>query len=452
MANILVVDDDRSVAETVARLLHVGGHAVAMVGDGGAAVAHHQATPVDLVVLDLMLPGLSGEETFARLRAHGTPPAVVFLTGHGTIRSAVAAVKAGADNYLTKPFENEALELAVAQALERRGLRQRVATLEADLAARDAFPDLLGRSPVLMAVIRDLAKFARTGVSVLIVGETGTGKEHAARGLHRASERAQGPWVPVNCGAIATSVAESLLFGHQRGAFTDAKEDRSGYFEQAGGGTIFLDEIGDLAPELQVKFLRVLQEGEVTRLGATRARPIDTRVIAATNRPLLDEVRSGRFREDLYYRLAVATVTMPPLRERPEDIPLLATALLDRANVECRTHADGLTPSALRLLQAHRWPGNIRELWNAMRHAAALAEAGPIDVVHLPREVQAVDAAASSDDTLHATLAATEIDAIRAALARHAGNRTAAAASLGISRQTLHAKLKALADAGQPID
>jgi DNA-binding NtrC family response regulator len=361
-------------------------------------------------------------------------------------------VKAGADNYITKPFENEALELAVSQALERRGLRRQLAALEATLEAREAFPDLLGRSASLLTVIRDLTKFARSGVPVLLIGETGTGKEHAARGLHRASARAAGPWVPVNCGAITASVAESLLFGHVRGAFTDAKEDRPGYFEQADGGTLFLDEVGDLVPELQVKFLRVLQESEVTRIGATRARSVDVQVIAATNRPLWNDVQQGRFREDLYYRLAVASVTMPPLRERPEDIPLLTMHLLDRANAVCRTAVTGLTPAALARLQAHRWPGNVRELSNAMRHAVALAEAGLIDEVHLPNTIRAAEVVPPAPETLRATLAATEADLIRAVLARHGGNRTAAAVSLGITRQTLHAKLKSLADAGQPIE
>jgi DNA-binding NtrC family response regulator len=295
MTRVLVVDDDVNVAASVATLLRARGYETSVANDGTTAIAHHERSPVDAVVLDVQMPGLTGHQTFERLKATEPRPAVVFLTAHASIPDAVAAMRAGADNYIEKPFDNDALALAVERALERRQLQVRVGWLEGQLAATAAFPSLIGRSAALQKAIGRLAKVAPTAASVLIVGETGTGKEHAARGLHELSRR-PGRLVAVNCGGLPATLFEAAFFGHVRGAFTDAKGDHAGYFAQAHLGTLFLDEIGELPLDLQAKLLRALESGEVTPLGGTTPITCDVRVVAATNCDLVAESQVARRR------------------------------------------------------------------------------------------------------------------------------------------------------------
>jgi DNA-binding NtrC family response regulator len=323
MASILIVDDEPRVREALTLLLKREGYLVEAADSGEAAERLITTARFDAVVLDLWLPGMDGVQTFERLRRHDPDVVTVFLTAHGSIESAVAAMRAGGFDYLTKPFDNASLLLTIRRAVEHRRLCQRVEDLELEVEGRAAFPGIIGRSEPVRRALVLLARAAPTDAAVLLSGESGTGKELAARGVHTHSARAQGPFVPVNCAAIAGSLAESELFGYERGAFTDARTRRVGHFEAADGGTLFLDEVGDLPPDVQAKLLRVLEERKVQRLGSSALVPVDVRIVAATNRDLEADVSAGRFREDLYWRLNQFPIRMPPLRDRPEDLPLL---------------------------------------------------------------------------------------------------------------------------------
>lgn len=455
MSRILVVDDEPNLAEAICLLLKTQGHEVETAANGEDALALCQVGPFDLLVLDIALPGMSGTDVFEQVRILSPSTVTVFITAHGTIRSAVAAIRNGGFDYLTKPFDNDDLVLAVSRALERRQLQERILELEQDLSTRTSFVGIVGKSPAILAALRRLAKVARAEATVLLAGETGTGKELAARSVHRQSRRVQGPFVAINCGAVPPTLAEAELFGHERGAFTDAKSQRQGWFEQAHRGTLFLDEVGDLSLDIQVKLLRVLEEQEVRRIGGDKPIPVDVRVIAATNRALDADVKAGRFREDLYWRLNVVRVEMPPLRERREDLPLLITHLLDRVNAECRTHTTGFSDGALNHLTPYDWPGNVRELSNVLRHGAIMTDGMTIEVKDLPEYL--VDSAAPADTAtmmpplapgetlaqrLDAVMKATEQALVEAALERCRGNQSAAAEALGITRRTLYTKLK----------
>jgi DNA-binding NtrC family response regulator len=343
--------------------------------------------------------------------------------------------------------------LAVTRAIERRGLVARIGELEEDLSARTEFAGIVGRSEPIRAVLRRLARVAASDVTVLITGESGTGKELAAQSVHRASRRGPGPFVPVNCGAIAASLAESELFGHQRGAFTDAKSDHHGRFEQANGGTLFLDEVGDLPLDVQVKLLRALEAGEINRVGSERATSIDVRLIAATNHDLKRDVAEGRFREDLYWRLNVFPVEMPPLRDRVDDLRPLIDYLLDRARaLHCSIRATVVTPAAFMRMRRYPWPGNVRQLANAILYGGLMAgDAAAIDVEHLSPDLLAWESnvGRGSTATLEIAMAEAERRLIEAALDHFGGNRTAAANALGIHERTLYKKLQTLrADSG----
>jgi DNA-binding NtrC family response regulator len=333
----------------------------------------------------------------------------------------------------------------IGRALEYRRLSAKVAELEEDLCARASLIGIVGRSEPIRDLLRKLGRVAASDATVLLYGETGTGKELAARSLHQASPRRNASFVPVNCAAIPKDLAETELFGHVRGAFTDAKLDRVGRFEEADGGTLFLDEIGELSVEVQAKLLRVLQDHRVTRLGSSQHVRVDVRLVAATNRNLEQEVLAGRFRPDLFYRLNVIQLDVPPLRDRREDLPLLVSHLLALANAECRTAVTGFTPAAEALLVQYDWPGNIRELANAIRRAVLLGDGPLIDVDDLPsalgsKNFQTVPTTSPAE--LSAALAVTEKQMLEATLERFKGNRTAAAKALGIDRRTLYTKLK----------
>ena len=456
---ILVVDDERPMQRILEILLRKLGHEVLCAGNGREALALARRQPVDLVLTDLRMPEMDGLALLEALRAEGQDVPVILITAYGTVDSAVRAMKHGASDYIIRPFENETVELAVERALrvhrlehENRFLRQQV----------DAgWHDFVGDSPAMRAVYDAIARAAPTGAAVLITGETGTGKELAAHAIHRASGRS-GLFVPINCAAIPEDMLESELFGHVRGAFTGAQKDRAGKFELADGGTLFLDEITEMPVHLQAKLLRVLQEGTVERLGSNRPRQIDFRLVAATNRDPARAVADGRLREDLYYRLNVLTIELPPLRERGEDIARLAEHFLASKAAGLGRRPPRLSAAARDCLMRYAWPGNVRELENIMERALILstgAEIGPADLPPglcdgataaapaAPGEVAAGDEPALDDEgslDLQARLEAVERATIRTALARTGNNKTRAARLLGISDRTLWYKLKKL--------
>jgi two-component system response regulator FlrC len=439
MARILVVDDEEGLREFVGDALEADGHVTVRVGDGQAAVERLARESFDLVVTDLRMPGpLDGMALLRRLRAEQPETEVVVLTAYGSVETAVEAMRLGAFDYLQKPLGSPAeLRLAAARALERRGL----------LALRDqsrretlALPPLTYGDPVMAPVAEALRKVAGTHSTVLLLGESGTGKEVAARTLHAWSPRAEGPFVAVSCAAVPETLIESELFGHERGAFTGAVAARRGRLELAEGGTLFLDEVGELKPELQVKLLRVLEERRFERLGGTRTLSADVRWIAATHRDLGAMRAAGTFREDLYHRLAVFPVRLPPLRERRQDILPLAGVLLARIAGGLGRPRLELEEGARRRIAGAAWPGNVRELANALERAAILAGGDTIEARHLTVE-PAVSPAPVAPGPVR-TLVELERDALARALAECGGNRRRAAERLGIGLRTLYEKLK----------
>jgi DNA-binding NtrC family response regulator len=437
--HVLVVDDDLTFRLSTAELLRQDGHQVVAAGSSSEALAILAERKFDLILLDLRMPGVDGLGLTEALRKWGEGTPILMISGFGTVDAAVQALQLGADDFLTKPVEPDVLAARVASLLERR---PRAA------AAAGAPRGLIGRSPAMREVFVAIAAVAPAETTVLVTGETGTGKELVARAIHEASPRCGKPFVAVNSAALAPGLVESELFGHIRGAFTGAIRDKQGVFQAAGGGTVFLDEIGDVTPAVQYRLLRVLQEREVTPVGAVRPVPVDVRVIAATNRDLRAEVAAGRFREDLFYRLNVFRIALPPLRDRRADIPLLAEYALERLSGRgLRTERLVCSPLAMRLLQAYAWPGNVRELFSILESAALRAGEGRIDAQHLPVEVRSV--ATEGHDTLMARyrVAAGDEDErarIVAALDAAHGVRARAAEILGMGRTTLWRKLRQL--------
>lgn len=434
-ARLLIVDDDRAFRLSTAALLRSEGYEVELAGDAQEAVQQLRAARYDLMLLDLRMPGIDGIALVEALRLWGESIPVLMISGAGTIDTAVRALHVGADDFLTKPVEPEVLFARVADVLDR----------QPDLTNADVLNHgLVGRSPAIRAVVESIARVAPTDASVLILGETGTGKELVARAVHRTSGRANGPFVAVNCAGLAEGILESELFGHVRGAFTGAMRDRVGLFETASGGSILLDEIGDMSLTLQQRLLRVLQEREVVRVGASRATPVDVRVIASTHRDLGTLVQEGRFREDLLYRLNVFPIAIPPLRERREDIPLLVAHALDRLR-ERVPQAQRLMCSAfaIRVLRAYAWPGNVRELFGALELAAIHAGFSRIETQHLPTAVRDAAAARHTPRYRAPGLEDAERSAIVAALEHSGGTVSRAAELLGMGRTTLWRKLKA---------
>jgi DNA-binding NtrC family response regulator len=421
---LLVVDDDRTFRLSTAELLRQDGHEVDTAADAAEAVDLLSTRSFDLVLLDLRMPGMDGL----------TP--ILMISGFGTIDTAVESLHRGADHFLSKPVDPDILSAKVAELLERRPSEER--------ARPGAFGTMVGHSRAMREVFEAVQRVAPTEATVLIVGETGTGKELIARAVHDLSERAGGPFIPVNCASLAEGVLESELFGHVRGAFTGAVADRSGLFAAARGGTIFLDEVGDVSLSLQQRLLRVLQEREVLPVGAVRAEAVDVRVVAATHRSLRDEVERGRFREDLFYRLNVFQIHVPPLRARPSDIPLLVEAALGRVRERGPSlPAVAFSPLAMRLLRAHDWPGNVRELFSVVESAAIRAGGVRIEAQHLPPEIRDPHGATLGDDRRYRPVSPEEErSAIVAALEEADGSRTRAAEILGMSRTTLWRRMK----------
>jgi two-component system response regulator AtoC len=448
---VLVADDKENMRRLVARILE-DTFEVEEAEDGARALALVATRPYDVIVTDIRMPAADGFELLAATKARDPSTEVVLMTGYATVPDAVRAMKLGAFDYLEKPFDPDAALTVVARAAERRRLAV-AARLAAAPGEEDSFHALVGRSPAMRAVYRLLEKAAAVDATVLIGGETGTGKELAARAIHSLSARRERRFVPVNCGALPAELVESELFGHARGAFTGASAARAGLFQEAQGGTIFLDEVGELPLAAQVKLNRVLQEKEVRRVGETQATPVDVRVVAATHRDLREEVRAGRFREDLFYRLNVFTVALPPLRDRVEDVPLLAAHFLDKHARALRRTLRGFAPEALARLAAHGWPGNVRELENVVERAVAVAGGELVEAGDLPPELSA--GTAPAPPAPGAALAALPYkDAVAGArdrvtreylvalMTEFGGNVTRAAERAGVERESLHRLLR----------
>ena len=439
--HILVVEDDESLRRVTQVQLEQAGYEVATAANGDEALAMLARAPQDLVITDLRMPGLGGMQLLRRIKAEHPEVIVIVVTAFGTIESAVEAMKLGAYDYLTKPVHADALRLIVGRALEHHRLRQEVQALRLSLDRKYGFENILGRSPALQETLQAAARVAPTDATVLIRGETGTGKELLAKAIHFNSARRGGPFVTINCGAIPRELLESELFGHVRGAFTGAVAHKKGRVELADGGTLFLDEIGELPLPLQAKLLRLLQEKEIEKLGAPQPLHVDVRIIAATHRNLEAMVEDGTFREDLYYRLAVIPLELPPLRERVEDIPELVTHFFERAKHKYGRTRLALPQELLPNFTTYRWPGNIRELDNVIERLVLLSRGDEVTWQDLPeslrRERPPLDAIQLELPPEGISLEAVERELIRRALEKFDGNQTKAARYLDISRKTL---------------
>jgi two-component system response regulator AtoC len=433
---ILVVDDDRASRELLARILVARGHDVLALPDGKDALVALERGPVDLVVSDIRMADVDGLQLTDRMREAAPDTPVVLVTAFGNVEGAVEAIRRGAFDYISKPYDVDAIAVVVERALRQRALVLENRALRGQVRERYRLEDVVGRSEAMLEVYKTAARVAPSPATVLILGESGTGKELVARAIHAASPRASGPFVPVDCGAIAEGVLESELFGHARGAFTGAQTSRRGLFEEAHGGTLFLDEIGDVGPALQARLLRALQEGEIRRVGANEPVQVDVRVVAATNKDLAAAVQAGRFREDLYYRLNVVTLRIPPLRDRREDIPLL----LEHFAAKHGHPQAVVTPAARDLLVAWRWPGNVRELENVVARALALNPTGVIEPDALPEAMRGPSATPLPSVAAGERPSLAELERRYAAqvLAEQGGNKTRAAEVLGIDRKTLY--------------
>jgi DNA-binding NtrC family response regulator len=434
---ILVVDDSADTLEVLQRNLSGEGYRVLTAGGVEAAIEILRDTEVDLVLTDLKMPGISGMELVRHVRENLPDTEVMMITGFASVNGAVEAVKSGAEEYLGKPFTDEELSGAVRRVLDKLHRRRLAAPGTADAVA--AMYGLIGGSSAMGKVFGAIDRAATTTATILITGESGTGKELVARAIHYRSRRAAAPFVPVNCGAIPDTLFESELFGHVKGAFTGATESRAGFFQTADGGSIFLDEIGETGPAMQVKLLRVLQDREVCMVGANRSRRIDVRILAATNKSLAGLVKKGAFREDLFFRISVIEIEVPPLRDRGDDILVLANHFLDKHAGEADRAAPRFSDDALQVLNSYHWPGNVRELENLVQRLVVMVDGPAIDVPDLPSHMRF---SVGHHAGLTRTLAEVEAEHIRNVLASVDGNKTKCAEILGIDRKTLRERLK----------
>ncbi|MFP2904631.1 sigma-54-dependent transcriptional regulator [Pyxidicoccus sp. 3LFB2] len=456
MAKVLVIDDEANLRKVLAAMLRRDGFDVTVAENGEQGLAEFHKNGADIVVTDLVMPKVGGMEVLGTIRAANPDVPVIIITAHGTVDSAVDAIKAGAFDYITKPFDQAELSSVVAKAAKTNESARR--SVRPDLKARAA---IIGDSPQIQEVYKIIDKVADTPSTVLITGESGTGKELIATALHGASSRRDKPFIKINCAAIPATLLESELFGYERGAFTGAVTSKPGRFELADEGTLFLDEIGEIPVEMQVKLLRALQEGEFERVGGIKTTRVDVRLVAATNRDLQAEIEAGRFRKDLYYRLAVVPITLPALRERRSDIPMLARHFLDKYNKRLNKKIEGIADDAMVLLQAYAWPGNIRELENLIERVLLFADGPFITARDLPEPVRGgagVQAGAVSShsspsmevptgevglkDIVRMKAAELERDLIVKKLDETGGNVTRAARLLQISRKSLQTKMK----------
>ena len=440
---ILVVDDEVNIRSALVTILEKRGHRVSAVGSGEEAWAILRDTPVDLILTDLKMPGMGGIELLRKVKEDYPDTEVVVMTAYGSVETAVEAMRLGAYDYVTKPIEKDRFPVVVEKALERRRLAVENRRLREDLQTRKHYDRMIGNSEPMHQVYELVEQVAGSDITILIEGESGTGKELVARAIHQKSAVAAGPFVTLNCGALPDNLFESELFGYERGAFTGAMSTKAGRFELADGGTLFLDEIGELSLKAQVDFLRVLETKEFRRLGGTRVTKVNTRVLAATNRNLEEAVKAGAFRDDLYYRLHVIPIRLPPLRHRSEDIPLLVESFLEEFSRAHQKNPMEVSPSTMRLLKLYSWPGNIRELRNVIERLVVTVREKVIQPVHLPLEVQASrEEARTMVVTLGTALEEIERDVIRRTLAEVTNHREKAAALLGISPRTLQYKIK----------
>jgi len=443
--SILICDDEKNIRSGLALAMELEGYESIEATDGQDAWDKINKMGVDLVITDLRMPRMSGEDLLRKIIGAYPRMPVIILTGHGTIETAVEAMRGGAVDFFTKPVDLDRLSLVVRKALSDTDLyaeHERLKEEVQQLKARNRYDRIIGKSQKMVELMDTVSQVAPTKASVLITGESGVGKELVADAIHELSNRSKGPFIKVHCAALTASLLESELFGHEKGSFTGAVKEKKGRFELADGGTIFLDEIGEIDAQTQVKLLRVLQERQFERVGGEKSITVDVRIVCATNRDLPKEIEKGNFREDLYYRLNVVHLDVPPLRERKDDIPLLMTSFLQQFNSENGRSIEAFSNQAKRALLGYEWPGNIRELRNCIESAVVLARTSIIEVEDLPVHIGKAQNASSVSLEVGITLAEAEKQLIISTLASCAGNKTKAAEVLGIGRKTLHRKLQ----------
>ncbi len=441
---ILVVDDEDNARRAIATILGEEGYEVAEASNGEEALARLADFSPAVVLTDVRMPKMDGLTFLRKAREQGSEATFIMMTAFASVETAVEAMRAGAENYLVKPLDANAVLVVLGKALDQRALKREAESLREQVRQRARFHNIIGDSPQLQALYEVVRRAANTRATVLILGESGTGKELIAQAIHHESQRRDKPFVKVHCAALSENLLESELFGHEKGAFTGALARKEGRFELADGGTLFLDEIGEISPSVQVKLLRVLQEREFERVGGTQTLKVDVRIVAATHRDLTAEVKAGRFREDLYYRLNVVAVTLPPLRERKSDIPALVNHFLEKYSDSYGKDVRGLAPGTLQALLSYDWPGNIRELENAIERAVVLASGNELTTDDLPPVLRGPRPLGSSTSSLipGATLAQIEREAILRTLEMVGGSTTRAAEILGISVRKVQYRLK----------
>jgi len=447
MRRVLVVDDEENIRLVLRTLLKKQGYDVEVADGGESALKALESFDPDVILTDVRMPRMGGLDLLATLKAKQHPATVIVMSAYGNVDLAIEAIKAGAYDYVSKPFKPDEIVLALRKAEERETLRRENRALREQIQKDNQYESILAKSREMLEIFRTISKIADFKTTVLVTGESGTGKELVARAIHARSSRKGQPFVAINCGAIPENLLESELFGHRKGAFTDASSDRRGLFEEATGGTLFLDEIGELPQNLQVKLLRVLQEETIRRVGESKDVKVDVRIIAATHRDLTADVKAGRFREDLFYRIHVLSIHIPPLRDRREDVNLLIDHFVTRNNARLGTNIRGMSPEVRRLLLEYAWPGNVRELENTIERAMVLADSDIIQDGDLPERIRdALDPVgvqlASGELSIKKTTAAIEQILIRRALQKTKGNRTRAADLLEISHRALLYKIK----------
>lgn len=438
---ILVIDDEKNIRTGLQAALEMDGYEVLLAEDGTTGLSIALKNDVDLVITDLRMPGISGEEVLRRITSETPGIPVIVLTGHGTVESAVEAMRSGAYDFLTKPLNLDRLSLLVKRALQNRELVLQNRELEQEAGKRKSFEQVIGKSPAMLKLFDVVRRVAPTKASVLITGESGVGKELIANALHNLSPRKDNPLIKVHCAALAENLLESELFGHEKGAFTGAVSRKRGRFELAHGGTIFLDEIGEIDQSVQIKILRVLQEKMFERVGGEQTMEVDVRVITATNRDLEKEIAEGRFREDLFYRLNVVRIHVPPLRERKDDLPLMISAFVKEFARENGKVIESIEPKARQALYAYDWPGNVRQLRNCIESSVVMATGTTITLDELPPSIRDMDEAPAIVIPVGSTIADAEREVILQTLAAQNGNKSRTAEVLGIGRKTLHRKL-----------
>ena len=439
---ILIIDDEVQLRGLLSRIISLEGYEVVEAGDCRTGLKQLESFAPEVVLCDVRLPDGNGVEMVEKIRQAAPQTEVILLTAYGNIPDGVQAIKNGAFDYITKGDDNNKILPLLSRAVEKVEMSRRLAQLEKQVGEKFSFDTVLGNSPAIREAIELARKVAATDATVLVTGETGTGKEVSAQAIHQNSARAKRSFVAVNCSAFSKELLESELFGHRAGAFTGAVKDKKGLFEEASGGTIFLDEIGEMAFDLQAKLLRVIESGEFIKVGETRPTKVDVRIVAATNRDLKQEIAEGRFREDLYYRLSVFRIHLPPLRERPEDIEAYVRMFAGRFGMKMGRRVEHIEPEYLERLRLHGWPGNVRELRNVVERSLIMAEGTVLRAADLPLEMQRSDASGRPAGGEALDLASVEREHIARVLRRTGGNKTRTAALLGIGLTTLYRKIE----------